>query len=78
MEPEKKTRTKKIEKQEVSSWTWKNVKSCIIGESIPHVRDKIAGFDMDSTLIETKSKAKFAKNAEDWVFWADSVPTKLK
>lgn len=31
MEPEKKTRGKKIEKEQVSAWTWKNVKSCIIG-----------------------------------------------
>lgn len=35
---------------------------------------------MDSTLIETKSGARFAKNASDWKFWHDptSVPKKLK
>ena len=52
--------------------------SCIIGESFTHVREKIAGFDMDCTLINTKSGAKFAKNAEDWVYWDKSVPHKLK
>lgn len=33
---------------------------------------------MDCTLINTKSGAKFAKNAEDWVYWDKSVPAKLK
>ena len=33
---------------------------------------------MDSTLIETKSGATFAKDAEDWVFWHESVPKKMK
>ena len=33
---------------------------------------------MDSTLIETKSGATFAKDANDWVFWHESVPKKMK
>ncbi len=33
---------------------------------------------MDSTLIETKSGATFAKDAEDWVLWHQSVPKKMK
>ena len=33
---------------------------------------------MDSTLIETKSGAKFAKNATDWIYWNECVPKKLK
>jgi bifunctional polynucleotide phosphatase/kinase len=40
--------------------------------------EMIAGFDMDSTLINTKSGKTFAQNADDWVWWNDSVPTKLK
>lgn len=32
---------------------------------------------MDSTLINTKSGATFAKNAQDWVYWDEKVPTKL-
>eukprot|EP01065_Artemidia_motanka_P053536 TRINITY_DN9959_c0_g1_i1.p1 TRINITY_DN9959_c0_g1~~TRINITY_DN9959_c0_g1_i1.p1 ORF type:complete len:575 (+),score=184.58 TRINITY_DN9959_c0_g1_i1:66-1727(+) len=39
---------------------------------------KIAGFDMDWTLIRTKSGATFPKNAHDWMLWHDKVPSKLK
>jgi len=38
---------------------------------------KIASFDMDSTLIEVKSGAKFPKNHEDWIWWHENVPKKL-
>lgn len=40
--------------------------------------DKIAGFDMDSTLINTKSGKTFAQNSSDWVWWDRTVPKKLK
>lgn len=33
---------------------------------------------MDCTLINTKSGAKFAKNAGDWVYWDEKVPAKLR
>ncbi|CAF1311512.1 unnamed protein product [Adineta steineri] len=39
---------------------------------------KVAAFDMDSTLINVKSGAKFAKNHADWVWWHETVPKKLK
>ncbi|KAH0614727.1 uncharacterized protein H6S33_000363 [Morchella sextelata] len=39
---------------------------------------KIAGFDLDSTLISTLSGNKFAKDATDWKWWDPSVPTRLK
>jgi polynucleotide 3'-phosphatase len=44
---------------------------------------KIAGFDLDSTLIETKSGMKFARGVDDWKWWGAAtstsmVPTKLK
>jgi bifunctional polynucleotide phosphatase/kinase len=39
--------------------------------------DKIAGFDMDYTLIKTKSGAKFPKGADDWVIWHDKVKEKM-
>ncbi|EQC36121.1 hypothetical protein SDRG_06237 [Saprolegnia diclina VS20] len=41
-------------------------------------RVKIAAFDMDSTLITTKSGKTFAVNDDDWKVWHESVPTKLK
>ncbi|OQR87617.1 bifunctional polynucleotide phosphatase/kinase [Achlya hypogyna] len=39
---------------------------------------KIAAFDMDSTLITTKSGKTFAVNDDDWKLWHESVPTKLR
>ena len=40
---------------------------------------KILGLDMDDTIIRIKSKAKFAKDQNDWEFWSDQVkPTILK
>lgn len=33
---------------------------------------------MDQTLVKTKSGAKFAKNAEDWLYWHDNVPKIIK
>lgn len=67
-----------VKKETESTWVWKDVDSCIIGHSVAHISEKIAGFDMDSTLIETKSGAKFAKNADDWVYWNPCVPEKLR
>ncbi|KAI1007274.1 hypothetical protein K3495_g946 [Podosphaera aphanis] len=39
---------------------------------------KIAGFDLDSTLISTASGKVFPKNAQDWKWWNNSVITKLR
>jgi len=33
---------------------------------------------MDSTLVRTKSGARFAKDKNDWVFWHSCVPLKIK
>ena len=33
---------------------------------------------MDWTLIKTKEGNTFAKNASDWLFWHERVPTKLR
>ena len=33
---------------------------------------------MDDTLLRTKSGQTFAKNAEDWVWWHQTVPKKMK
>lgn len=38
---------------------------------------KLAGFDMDWTLIQTRSGRTFAANASDWKFLFDETPSKL-
>ncbi|CAF1149614.1 unnamed protein product [Rotaria magnacalcarata] len=48
----------------------------LYGDTLPGC-SKIAAFDMDSTLINVKSGAKFAKNHADWVWWHQTVPKKL-
>lgn len=36
---------------------------------IPATKVKIAAFDLDGTLIDTKSGQKFARGADDWKLW---------
>ncbi|KAG9391402.1 Polynucleotide kinase 3 phosphatase [Carpediemonas membranifera] len=39
---------------------------------------KIAAFDLDGTLIHTRSKSAFAKDSQDWEPFSDEVKPKLK
>ncbi|KAL5017466.1 hypothetical protein ScPMuIL_007055 [Solemya velum] len=39
---------------------------------------KVAGFDIDFTVIKTASGRKFAIGSNDWEFWDESVPGKLR
>jgi bifunctional polynucleotide phosphatase/kinase len=41
-------------------------------------KNKIAAFDLDYTLIKTKSGKKFPKNKNDWILWNNRVLEKLK
>ncbi|XP_051154405.1 uncharacterized protein F21D5.5 isoform X2 [Leptopilina boulardi] len=41
-------------------------------------RSKIAAYDMDKTLIKTKSGLEFPKDANDWQLWHHEVPNKIK
>ncbi|KAF2078327.1 hypothetical protein CYY_000311 [Polysphondylium violaceum] len=52
--------------------------SVITYSSEPLSRTKVASFDMDSTLIETKSGKTFPTSADDWVWWNKCVPDRLK
>ncbi|CAL5867677.1 uncharacterized protein PFLUO_LOCUS1896 [Penicillium psychrofluorescens] len=68
--------------------TWRVVRnSLVIGRYAPDGKTaqppaagqrKIAAFDLDSTLITTKSGNTFAKSATDWKWWHASVPNRLK
>lgn len=40
--------------------------------------NKIAGFDMDSTIIKTKSNSKYPVDANDWELLYDNVKDKIK
>ena len=41
-------------------------------------RNKIAGFDIDGTIIQPASGKKFAESADDWEFVFDNIPDKLQ
>ncbi|OAX81901.1 polynucleotide kinase 3'-phosphatase [Emergomyces africanus] len=68
--------------------TWRIVNnSCIIGkyhqeQALEAVKSglkrRVAAFDLDSTLIATKSGRRFPTNERDWKWWSPSVPSKLK
>jgi len=38
----------------------------------------LASFDMDDTIITTRSGKIFAETADDWKWWHDAVPPKLR
>jgi bifunctional polynucleotide phosphatase/kinase len=62
--------------------TWSFVDSVIIGKynaltESTRVITKVAAFDIDGTIIKTKSGNIFANNETDWKFFDKSVPNKL-
>ncbi|KAI9313286.1 polynucleotide kinase 3 phosphatase-domain-containing protein [Dichotomocladium elegans] len=44
----------------------------------PLARSKVAAFDLDSTLIKTRTGRVFAKDSTDWQWWHTSIPEKLE
>ncbi|KAI8145050.1 polynucleotide kinase 3 phosphatase-domain-containing protein [Fennellomyces sp. T-0311] len=56
------------------------VPSVLIGRSkqADPGRDKVAAFDMDGTLIKTRSGKVYAKDSGDWQWWHTSVPDTIK
>jgi len=72
---------KKVEQEKSATFDldWTDIDDNFIildGENIKG-SSKIAAFDLDSTLIATKSGKKFPTSRKDWVWWDDSVPSKL-
>jgi len=64
-------------KQEQS--LWKQVDTLLVfanPDSKPS--EKVAGFDMDGTLVFPKSGAKFPKNRSDWSWWHEKVVPRLQ
>jgi bifunctional polynucleotide phosphatase/kinase len=59
-------------------WKWVEAKGVVHGDCGTKASDKVLALDMDGTIIKPKSGAKFAKNADDWVFLNDKVATTLK
>ena len=58
---------------------WIDKKEYLYGTSNPKKAKKdgkvrMAGFDLDSTLITTKSGKTFSENSDDWKFEFNSVP----
>ncbi|KAI9021725.1 polynucleotide kinase 3 phosphatase-domain-containing protein [Phycomyces nitens] len=57
-----------------------SVDSVLFGKSLGNEqgRSKIAAFDLDSTLITTKSGRVHAKDENDWQWWHSSVQSKIE
>jgi len=57
---------------------WINTNDYIIGTTNNFIfTNKCACFDLDGTLIKTKSNKKFPINKDDWIFFNNNVPQKL-
>lgn len=73
-----KTSADKTQKDSLE-WTWWTKDSLGVGQTSEDVdSDKLAIFDMDGTIIETKSKKTNPINSDDWVLWNQCIPKKLQ
>ncbi|OWA50251.1 Bifunctional polynucleotide phosphatase/kinase [Hypsibius exemplaris] len=64
--------------QKTSGWIDVNADLHVYNPDGLNGRKKIASFDLDGTIITTKSGKVFAKDAGDWQFLYPDVPGKLK
>lgn len=59
--------------------TWRDQGSLAVGVTEEDGdSSKLAMFDMDGTLIKTKSKKANPVNTDDWMLWHDCIPKKLQ
>lgn len=90
VKPNNNANTVKLDKSDPALY-WKVIRSHLIVNLPPsevfktHFHEengskqvKIAAFDMDSTLIDTKLGVKFGKGPHDWRWWNEEVTRKLK
>ncbi|KAL4456188.1 hypothetical protein ABPG74_014149 [Tetrahymena malaccensis] len=70
---------KKDSKQSIE-YNWSTHKTIGVGLPKGHTADsdKIASFDMDYTIIKTKSGKKFPQNEHDWLLWDAKVKSKMQ
>jgi len=60
-------------------WTITNEYICGINKKYKTMKNKkIFGFDLDNTLVKTKSGKKFPIDYNDWILWHNNVKTKIK
>lgn len=59
---------------------WKREETLLYREtSFPYIdSNKVAAFDMDYTLIKTKSGKRFPIVSDDWMWWSRIIPPRLK
>ncbi len=65
-------------KSEDGTGKWEFPETMMVANFDSRPSGKIAGFDMDGTLISTKSGAVFPKNKDDWKLWNPCIPQVLK
>lgn len=78
--PQKKARGESTKPSAASASTpgWEEVDSAVVRDFGSPASSRVAGFDMDGTLIKTKSGKAFPTSKDDWVLWAPQVATKLQ
>lgn len=61
-----------------STSAWKTHETLLVRDYDYAPSEKIISFDLDGTLIDTKSGSTFARNKDDWRLWNDEIPSVLK
>lgn len=79
--PERESSAKKKKTEESKfGLEWNTINDTLVIFSSNDLKgsEKVLAFDMDDTLITTKSGGKFPSGRKDWVWWDESVPSTLK